>query len=119
MAENRTLIFYDQRGGGLSDLPADTTLLGAEQMVADLEAVRRFFELERMTLIAHSFVSILSQRGLAIEEITRLMGHAGTAVTELVYRHELRPVLEAGASVMDSVFPVLSADQKSDDDDAA
>lgn len=51
-----------------------------------------------------SFVSILSQHGLAIEEISRLMGHSGTAVTELVYRHELRPVLESGASVMDSVF---------------
>ncbi len=51
-----------------------------------------------------SFVSILSQHGLPIEEISRLMGHSGTAVTELVYRHELRPVLEAGASVMDTVF---------------
>lgn len=62
LAENHTLIFYDQRGGGLSELPADTNLLGAEQMVADLEAVRRFFELERMTLIAHSFGSILVAR---------------------------------------------------------
>jgi integrase len=51
-----------------------------------------------------SFVSILSQHGLAIEEISRLMGHSGTAVTELVYRHELRPVLESGASIMDTVF---------------
>jgi integrase len=56
----------------------------------------------------HSFVSILSERGLEIEEISRLMGHAGTAVTELVYRHELRPVLEAGAAVMDTVFPHLT-----------
>jgi integrase len=38
-----------------------------------------------------SFVSILSHHGLPIEEISRLMGHAGTAVTELVYRHELGP----------------------------
>ena len=62
LAENHTLIFYDQRGGGLSELPVDSNLLGAEQMVADLEAVRRFFELERMTLIAHSFGSILVGR---------------------------------------------------------
>jgi integrase len=47
---------------------------------------------------------ILSQHGLAIDEISRLMGHSGTAVTELVYRHELRPVLESGASIMDNVF---------------
>jgi integrase len=68
--------------------------------------------------LRHSFVSILSQHGLPIEEISRLMGHSGTAVTELVYRHELRPVLEAGAAVMDVVFPVLKADG-ADDGDAA
>lgn len=69
--------------------------------------------------LRHSFVSILSERGLAIEEISRLMGHSGTAVTELVYRHELRPVLEAGASVMDAVFPALISKHEDDDDDAA
>jgi integrase len=53
--------------------------------------------------LRHSFVSILSERGTPIEEISRLMEHSGTAVTELVYRHELRPVLQAGASVMDAV----------------
>ncbi len=68
--------------------------------------------------LRHSFASILSQHGLVIEEISRLMGHSGTAVTELVYRHELRPVLQSGAGVMDSVFPMLSA-EKQDDDDAA
>ncbi len=58
--------------------------------------------------LRHSFVSILSQSGVPIEEISRLMGgHAGTAVTELVYRHELRPVLQAGAGAMDLVFPHL------------
>lgn len=62
LAETHTLVFYDQRGGGLSELPADTSLLGAEQMVADLEAVRRFFDLERMTLIAHSFGAVLVGR---------------------------------------------------------
>jgi len=28
---------------------------------------------------------------------------------ELVYRHELQPVLESGAAVMDFVVPVLNA----------
>ena len=62
LAEERTVVFYDQRGGGLSELPSDTTLLEAPHMVADLEAVRRFFGLERMSLIAHSFGSILVAR---------------------------------------------------------
>jgi integrase len=68
--------------------------------------------------LRHSFVSILSEHGLPIEEISRLMGHSGIAVTELVYRHELRPVLQAGAAVMDVVFPVRT-DDGADDDDAA
>ncbi len=59
--------------------------------------------------LRHSFVSILSERGTPIEEISRLMGHSGTAVTEIVYRHELRPVLQAGASVMDAVFAHVRA----------
>lgn len=68
--------------------------------------------------LRHSFVSILSHHGMPVEEISRLMGHSGTAVTELVYRHELRPVLQSGAAVMDTVFPVL-AEGESDDDESA
>ncbi|GAB3917574.1 site-specific integrase [Microlunatus endophyticus] len=52
----------------------------------------------------HSFVSILSDAGVPLEEISRLVGHSGTAVTELVYRHQLRPVIESGATVMDQLF---------------
>ncbi|MGY4644417.1 site-specific integrase [Cellulomonas sp. URHB0016] len=66
--------------------------------------------------LRHSFASILSQHGLVIEEISRLMGHSGTAVTELVYRHELRPVLQAGAGVMDVVSSQLGTAQRDDDD---
>ncbi|WP_229119926.1 hypothetical protein [Enemella evansiae] len=39
-----------------------------------------------------------------IEEISRLVGHSGTTVTELVYRHQLRPVIQTGAVVMDRLF---------------
>ncbi|MEW2508139.1 hypothetical protein AB0878_47530 [Amycolatopsis sp. NPDC047767] len=41
---------------------------------------------------------------MPIEQISRLMGHNGTAVTELVYRHQLRPVVEHGAEAMDEIF---------------
>lgn len=68
--------------------------------------------------LRHSFVSILSEHGLPIEEISRLMGHSGTAVTELVHRHELRPVLDSGAAVTDLVFPVLKVDGANGDDAA-
>jgi integrase len=56
--------------------------------------------------LRHSFTSIMSQERVPVEEIARLLGHSGTAVTERVYRHELRPVIETGATVMDQVFAV-------------
>jgi integrase len=46
----------------------------------------------------HSFVSLLSESGIPLEEISRLVGHkGGSQVTELVYRKQLRPVIETGA----------------------
>jgi integrase len=54
--------------------------------------------------LRHSFVSVMSDRGIATEEISRLVGHSSTRVTETVYRHELRPVLARGAEVMDEIF---------------
>lgn len=55
--------------------------------------------------LRHSFVSLLSNSGrVPIEEISRLVGHKSSEITELIYRHELRPVLQHGATVMDDVF---------------
>jgi integrase len=51
-----------------------------------------------------SFVSLMSQHGVGIEEIARLAGHATTRTTEIVYRRELRPVITTGAEIMDKVF---------------
>jgi integrase len=59
--------------------------------------------------LRHSFVSLLSSGGVSIEDIADLCGHAGTSVTEAVYRHELRPVLLKGAMVMDRIFPASAA----------
>jgi integrase len=52
----------------------------------------------------HTFVSLLSDDGMPLENIARLVGHRGSAVTELVYRQQLRPVLEDGATAMDRIF---------------
>ncbi|MFC4111092.1 site-specific integrase [Nonomuraea zeae] len=54
--------------------------------------------------LRHSFVSLLSDAGTPLEEISRLVGHSSTAVTELVYRKQIRPVLQGGAVVMDRIF---------------
>jgi integrase len=54
--------------------------------------------------LRHSFVSLLSDGGVPMEQISRLVGHSGTAVTELVYRKQIRPVIQSGAVAMDRIF---------------
>jgi hypothetical protein len=81
-----------------------TNLIGTERQAAN---VRRIF---RRTIKAagldpaewtprelrHSFVSLMSDHGVLLEDIAPLVGHAGTSVTEKVYRRQLRPVLLKG-----------------------
>lgn len=59
--------------------------------------------------LRHSFVSLLSDDGVPIEKISRLVGHRGTRVTELVYRRQLRPVVDDGATAMDRILPAKGA----------
>jgi integrase len=53
--------------------------------------------------LRYSFVSLLSDSGMSLEQIADLCGHSGTTVTESVYR-QLRPALLGGAVVMDRIF---------------
>jgi integrase len=57
--------------------------------------------------LRHTFVSLMSADGVPVEEIARLAGHNRTATTELVYRHELRPVITTGAEAMDRILNSL------------
>lgn len=59
--------------------------------------------------LRHSFVSLLSDAKVPIEVISRLVGHSGTSVTEQIYRHQIRPVVEEGATEMDRIFPTTAA----------
>jgi integrase len=54
--------------------------------------------------LRHSFVSLLSDAGVPVEDIARLVGHRSTTVTETVYRKQLRPVITEGSQVMDTLF---------------
>ncbi|MES3034299.1 MAG: alpha/beta hydrolase [Gemmatimonadota bacterium] len=60
LAARHTVIFYDQRGTGRSTLPRDSSTLTAAQQVRDLDAVRRHFQLARVTLVAHSYGPLLA-----------------------------------------------------------
>ena len=55
--------------------------------------------------LRHSFVSLLSDAGVPIEQISRLVGHSGTTTTETIYRKQIRPMITDGADIMDRIFP--------------
>ncbi|MFG1999715.1 tyrosine-type recombinase/integrase [Spirillospora sp. NPDC048911] len=55
--------------------------------------------------LRHSFVSLLSDNGMSLDQIALLVGHSGTQVTEKVYRQQIRPVIQDGATAMDWIFP--------------
>jgi integrase len=54
--------------------------------------------------LRHTFVSLMSDSGVPVEEIARLAGHTSSRTTELVYRHQLRPIMEKGAEALDQLF---------------
>lgn len=59
LSKNRTVIYYDQRGNGRSDLIKDREKLSINKHVEDLETVRQFFKLDKMTLLGNSWGGVL------------------------------------------------------------
>jgi len=60
LTTKHTVIFYDQRGGGRSTLPADTSTLVAARQIKDLDELRQHFRVNRVTLVAHSYGPLLA-----------------------------------------------------------
>ena len=60
LAHGRTIIYYDQRGGGYSQIGLSPAELALDRHLADLEAVRQHFGLDRMTLVGHSWGALLA-----------------------------------------------------------
>jgi proline iminopeptidase len=59
LADGRELIYYDQRGGGRSPV-ARAVAVGWTEHVADLEALRTTWGLERLTLAGYSWGGLLA-----------------------------------------------------------
>jgi proline iminopeptidase len=62
LAKGRTLIMFDMRSGGRSQLLGDRALLRFERYVADVEALRQHFRLEKMILAGLSFGAMVGAR---------------------------------------------------------
>jgi proline iminopeptidase len=59
LARRRTLLYYDQRGGGRSPIARDTPA-GWREHVADLDALRERWRLDRVTLLGYSWGGLLA-----------------------------------------------------------
>jgi proline iminopeptidase len=62
LAEKYTLIFYDQRSAGRSSMVIDSALLHIDKYIADLEAIRQYFGINRLNLLGHSWGAVLGAR---------------------------------------------------------
>lgn len=59
LVKGRTVIYYDQRGNGRSDIVEDHKLLTIAKHIEDLEAIRQHFNLDKMTLLGNSWGGLL------------------------------------------------------------
>jgi proline iminopeptidase len=60
LATDRTLIFYDMRNRGRSDSISDRSRLGMAFELSDLEAIRRHFKVDRVSLIGWSYLGAMA-----------------------------------------------------------
>ena len=75
LAAGRTLIAFNQRSGGRSQLIDDPMRRSAEYYIRDLEALRQHFGIKQMTLIGQSWGAMLAAMYTARhpEAVTRLL----------------------------------------------
>lgn len=61
LADDRTVIFFDARHRGNSDCVSDRSKLarGIHHDVDDLDAVRRYFDIDKIDVIGHSYVGLM------------------------------------------------------------
>lgn len=55
LANERPVIFYDQLGSGMSDVPTDTALWRLERFVNEIDSLRKHLGLEQLHILGHSW----------------------------------------------------------------
>jgi integrase len=55
-------------------------------------------------LMRHTFVSVLSDAGVTMEDIADSVGHVNSTITRSVYRHQLADTVARAAAAMDRIF---------------
>ncbi len=55
LGDERPVIFYDQLGSGLSDIPEDTSLWKLERFVNEIDSLRKHLGLKQLHILGHSW----------------------------------------------------------------
>ncbi|MEO6579905.1 MAG: alpha/beta hydrolase [Sphingomicrobium sp.] len=75
LEKTQRLIYFDQRGSGRSERRKDASIYTLDIMVADIEALRRHLGVPRISLLGHSFGTLL-----ALEYAARFPNHVSRMV---------------------------------------
>jgi proline iminopeptidase len=107
LAKNRTVIYYDQRGNGRSDLIKDRDKLSIAKHIADLEAVRTHFKLDKITLLGNSWGGLLISYYAAAhpDKVQRMILHSPAPPTKAF-------LIEDAEEIQARVEQRFNADQK-------
>lgn len=104
LATGRSLVYYDQRGTGRSDAALDESGINLDAFVDDIEHLRQGLELERVTVLAHSFGGLIGlQYALRYPEHTRALILMNTVEPGSRWQTETRQRQLAARTPEDSV----------------
>jgi len=101
-APSRTLIFYDQRGRGKSSAIASINQISMDVEISDLEAIRRHFGKEKISLIGWSYLG-----GMVVLYASRYPEH----INRIVQIGPLSPTYEIFQQSLSTPFDSESAAQ--------
>ena len=62
LADSHRLVFFDQRASGRSGIPKDTAAMRISRFVDDIEGIRKALKLEHVTVLGHSWGTLLALR---------------------------------------------------------
>ncbi len=66
LAKGKKLIFFDQRGNGKSLMELNSQNYSIENLVEDIEGLRKYYKLDKINLLGHSFGGLLSMQYAAV-----------------------------------------------------
>ena len=105
-SENRTLLFYDQRGRGKSDAVHDRFQLGMNFEVSDLEKIRRQFGFDQISLIGWSYLgAVVARYTIEFPEmVKRVVQICPIPPKKELYWDEFQATLSSRQDIADKIY---------------